>query len=342
VPLRQQPCGLLDPLGITSTGVYDQQTKHAYFLAQSGPRRHVLVGIDPVTGAVQFSRSVPTPDHQSAYDQQRSALALANGRVYVAFGGHNGDCGPYIGSVVSVPASGAGIIRSYLVPTSQRAGIWAAGGPVISPDGTIYVSVGNGASNSASFDNSNSVTALTPGLTIAGIFAPRNWRALSAADADVGSESPALLSDGRILQVGKSGIGYLLAAGHLGGVGGQLTEGRVCPASSDGAFGGPAVLGTIVYVPCSAGLAAVNTLGDHIHVRWRGPGNVGGSPVLGGGAVWVASPSSGRLYELDPRTGAIRQQISLASTLPHFVSPSLSGGLVLVGTMTGVIAVSGA
>jgi streptogramin lyase len=64
--------------------------------------------------------------------------------------------------------------------------------------------------------------------------------------------------------------------------------------------------------------------------------------VLGGGAVWVASPSSGRLYELDQQTGAVRQGISLGGALPHFVSPSLSGGLVLIGTLTGVTAVSGA
>ncbi len=64
--------------------------------------------------------------------------------------------------------------------------------------------------------------------------------------------------------------------------------------------------------------------------------------MVGGGAVWVAGPDSGRLYELAPGTGAIRQQISLGGSLPHFVSPSLSGGLVLIGTLTGVTAVSGA
>src|SRR5215472_5242309 len=163
-----------------------------------------------------------------------------------------------------------------------------------------------------------------------------------AEDADVGSESPALLTDGRILIVGKGGLGYLLNAGHLGGVGGQLTERRVCPASSDGAYGGSAVAGTVVYVPCAAGLTAVDTASDRIDVRWRGPAGSAGSPVLGGGAVWVASPGSGGLYELDPQTGAVRQRISLGGPLPHFASPSLSGGLVLVGTLTGVTAISGA
>ena len=64
--------------------------------------------------------------------------------------------------------------------------------------------------------------------------------------------------------------------------------------------------------------------------------------MLGGGAVWVADWNSGILYELNPASGRVRHQIGLGSALPHFVSPSLSGSLLLVGTMRGVVAVSGA
>jgi hypothetical protein len=83
-------------------------------------------------------------------------------------------------------------------------------------------------------------------------------------------------------------------------------------------------------------------------VIWRAPGTIDGSPVIGGSAVWAASSSTGVLYELAPKTGRIRQEIRLpvnaraGQQLPHFVSPTLSGRLVLVGTMTGVVAVSGA
>jgi outer membrane protein assembly factor BamB len=331
----EQPCGNVAPLGITSTGVYDPQTGLAYFVGQSGRSEHVLVGLDPVTGAIRVRQDVPSPDHQPFYDQQRGALALDDDYVYVVFGGHFGDCGPYIGSVVSLPASGNGPIRSYRVPTSGQGGIWAAGGPTVGPDGTIYVSVGNGDTSQTRYDGSDSVTALTPALQRTGIFAPADWRALNAADLDLGSMSPALLGNGQILQVGKDGTGYLLDAAHLGGVGGQLASGRVCAA-----FGGAAVSGTIVYVPCDDGLAAVDTAGNRVRVLWRAPGS--GSPVVGGGAVWVAETYPGLLSELDPVTGQVRQQIQVAGSLPHFVSPSLAGGLVLIGTMTGVTAVSGA
>jgi outer membrane protein assembly factor BamB len=334
----QQPCGNISPLGITSTGVYDPQTGLVYFVAQSGASEHVLVGVDPATGSVHLREDVPSPDHQPFYDQQRGALALGDGYVYVVFGGHFGDCGPYIGSVVGMPLAGQGPIRSYLVPTTMQGGIWATGGPTIGLDGTVYVSAGNGATTETRFDGSDSVTSLTPALQRTGIFAPANWQALSAADLDLGSMTPALLPDGQILQVGKSGTGYLLSAAHLGGVGGQLASGQVCAA-----FGGAAVSGTIVYVPCLTGLTAVGTSGNHVTVLWRGPADGSGSPVIGGGAVWVAGPESGVLYELDPATGAVRQHIKVAGALPHFVSPSLAGdGLVLIGTMTGVTAVSGA
>lgn len=334
----QQPCGNISPLGITSTGIYDPQTGLVYFVAQSGASEHVLVGLDPATGTLHLRENVPSPDHQPYYDQQRGALALDNGYVYVVFGGHYGDCGPYIGSVVGMPASGHGPIRSYLVPTSQQGGIWASGGPTVGPDGTVYVSAGNGAAAESRFDGSDSVTALTPALQRTGIFAPSNWRELSAADQDLGSMSPALLADGQILQVGKSSTGYLLNAAHLGGVGGQIASGRVCAA-----FGGAAVSGTTVYVPCLlGGLTAVDTAGNRVTVLWHGPADGSGSPVVGGGVVWVAAPGSGVLYELVPATGAVRQQIKVAGSLPHFVSPSLAGGLVLIGTTTGVTAVSGA
>jgi outer membrane protein assembly factor BamB len=336
-PVSEQPCGDLNPLGITSTGVYDPQTGLVYFVAQSGTSEHVLVGLDPATGAVMVRQDVPSPDRQPYYDQQRGALALEDGYVYVVFGGHYGDCGPYIGSVVGMPATGHGTIYSYLVPTAKQGGIWAAGGPVVGPDGTIYVSTGNGAPTQGPYDGSDSVTALTPQLQQIGIFAPTDWRTLSADDLDLGSMSPALLASGQILQVGKSGTGYLLNAAHLGGVGGQVAAGPVCAA-----FGGAAISGSVVYVPCLTGLAAVNTAGSAVRVIWRGPADVWGSPVVGGGAVFVASPDTGVLDELSPATGQVRSQLQVAGALPHFVSPSLSGSLVLVGTLTGVTAVSGA
>lgn len=337
VPLSSLPCGDIDPLGITGTPVYDPATGLVYAVAETAGFRHVLVGVTAGTGQLRVRRDIPAPDGHPANDQQRAALAVAAGRVYVAFGGLEGDCGPYRGSVVGVPVSGQGPLVSYVVPTAREGGIWAAGGPVVGPGPTIYVSVGNGAATAPPFDGSDSVTALTPALHRAGLFAPTTWADDNANDLDLGSSAPALLGNGTLLAVGKRAIGYLLDTGRLGGVGGQRAQAPVC-----GAFGGMAVSGTTVYVPCRGGLAAVDTAGGHLRVRWRGPAAATGSPVLGGGAVWVPDVDAGVLYEVDPATGKERRQIRLGSALPHFASPSLTGDLALVGTLTGVTAVRGA
>jgi outer membrane protein assembly factor BamB len=337
VPLVSLPCGNIDPLGITGTPVYDPATKLVYAVAETTGYHHVLVGVSVASGRIAVRRDIPTPDGQPRFDQQRSALTLAGGRVYVGFGGLFGDCGPYRGSVVGVPATGRGPLVSYVVPTAREGGIWGAGGMPMAR-GTIYAAVGNGAATGGAFDGSDSVTALSPGLHRTGIFAPAVWAADNANDLDLGSLSPVLVPSGLVLSVGKRGVGYLLDGARLGGVGGQLAQGPVCPA-----FGGAAMRGTVAYVPCaSGGMAAVNTAGRRIRVLWRGPAPAAGSPVIGGGAVWVADWDAGDLYQLDPAPGHVRQRIALGSPLPHFASPALSGPFALIGTMSGVTAVAGA
>ena len=108
VPLADLPCGDIDPLGITGTPVYDAGNGLVYAVAETSGYHHVLLGVSVANGAVQVERDIPTPDGQPRYDQQRPGLAIEDGRVYVAFGGLYGDCGPYRGSVVGVPLSGSG------------------------------------------------------------------------------------------------------------------------------------------------------------------------------------------------------------------------------------------
>ena len=337
VPLSGLPCGNIDPLGITGTPVYNPASGLVYAVAETSGYHHVLVGVSVRDGSVQVQRDIPTPDGQPRYDQQRPALAIQSGRVYVAFGGLYGDCGPYRGSVVGIPLSGAGALIFYVVPTPREGAVWGTAGPVTGPDGTLYVSVGNGSETSTRFDGSDSVTALSPALRRTGVFAPSTWADDNAHDLDLGSTQPALLPDGMLLADGKRGTAYLVSAAHLGGVGGQVTQADVCEA-----YGGTAVQGTIVYEPCAqGGLAAVDTAGNKIRVLWRGPSAAQGSPVVGGGAVWVTDYQGGTLYQLDPATGAVRHSLDLGTPLPHFSSMSMTGSHAFLGTMEGVIAVGG-
>jgi outer membrane protein assembly factor BamB len=337
VPLAELPCGDIDPLGITGTPVYDPGNGLVYAVAETAGYHHVLVGVSVTSGAITVERDIPAPDGQPRYDQQRPALTLEDGRIYVAFGGLYGDCGPYRGSVVGVPVSGSGAIVSYTVPTAREGAIWGTAGPVAGPDGTLYVSVGNGSVTSTSFDGTDSVTALSPALRQVGIFAPVSWHADSQDDLDLGSTEPALLAGGMLLALGKSGTAYLVSSAHLGGVGGQVAQASVCPA-----YGAAAVQGSTVYEPCEqGGMAAISTAGDKLRVLWRGPASAWGSPVVGGGAVWVTDWNAGTLYELNPATGATRASLSLGTSLPHFASLSMTGSHAYLGTSQGVVAVGG-
>ncbi|WP_051939480.1 outer membrane protein assembly factor BamB family protein [Phaeacidiphilus oryzae] len=342
VPLSELPCGSIDPLGITGTPAYDPATGMVLVVAETTGARHWLLGLDAGSGALRLSREVEPPHGDRTAEQQRAALAVSRGRVYIAYGGLNGDCGRYLGSVLSVPVTGGGPVYSFTVPTSREGGIWAPGGPVA--DGSLlYVAVGNGAATGGSWDGSDSVTALaTPTLRRVGAFAPADWAKDNASDSDLGSLTPVRV--GRfLLQAGKSGTVYLLDARHLGGIGGQLAGIQSCPA-----YGAAAVRGLTVYLPCRSGLQQITVGADGtLRTGWRFPLGQGGSPVLGpgpgghGGAVWVADWGTGTLHVLDAATG--RQLASLAlGTLPHFVSPVLAGGRAYVGTTAGVTAIGGA
>jgi polyvinyl alcohol dehydrogenase (cytochrome) len=343
-------CGDIFPLGITGTPVYDQGDGLVYAVAETTGYQHVLFGLSVADGKVEVRRDLdqPTEANQPAYNQQRPALAIDDGRVYAAFGGLAGDCGAYIGGVVGVDLNGKGPLVSWHTPTSREGAVWGTGGPVVEPNGGLWVSNGNGAAGPGDpYDGSDSVTALSPVLHRNGFFAPASWAADNASDLDLGSTEPVIAAGDSTstLIVGKRGVGYLLSTAHLGGIGHEVASLDICRA-----FGGTATSGSMVYEPCaSGGMAAVyvSAAQRKIDIRWRGPADGNGSPVLGGGAAWVTAydsdgGASGTLYELSSATGAIRSQLEIGAGLPHFSSLSLAGGTAYVGTLTGVTAVNGA
>jgi outer membrane protein assembly factor BamB len=334
-PVRRStlPCGNIDPLGITSTPAYDPGSNSVFVSAEVSGPRHTLFALDPSTGAVRWSKSLDVTGATPRTHQQRGALAVGNGYVYVGFGGLAGDCGQYTGKVVGVRTDGLGSRVVYRVPAQRMGGIWATPGPVINASGILYVSVGNGQSTTR-FDGSDSVLKLSATLKLRSRFAPARWRIDNATDADLGSLSPVLVPGGRVFIVGKSGIGYVLRQGSLGGIGGQVASRTVCHA-----FGGAAQVGAVLFIPCTDGIRRV-TIGTNgsIRVGWRTTSGANGSPVVGAGTVWSLATGSGVLYALSATTGSVRAHIAVGD-VPHFASPSLWNGLVLVGTMNGVVAV---
>jgi outer membrane protein assembly factor BamB len=333
VPLSTLPCGNINPLGITGTPAYDPTTNTLFAVAEVTGPAHILFALNPSTGVVRWSRNVDLAGDDPTTHQQRTALAVANGYVYFGFGGLAGDCGQYKGEVLGVPTTGTGATIFYRVPVAREGAVWATGGPVINAKGDLFVSVGNGSSRTT-YDGSDSVMELYPSLKLLSRFAPSTWAADNASDHDLGSMSPVLVPGGWVLIAGKSGTAYTLRQGKLGGIGGQVSSLQLCTG-----FGGASQIGTTIFVPCSGDIAAVHVRTDGtIQSLWRTTSGAGEPPVVGGGAVWSVSLASGRLFALDPATGATIQSISVGP-VPHFVSPTLYNGLVFVGTLAGVVAI---
>jgi outer membrane protein assembly factor BamB len=330
-PLSQLPCGNIDPLGVTATPAYDPVTGSLFVLAETEGRHHLLAALDPATGGVRWTRSAEPTAGSAADAQQRGALTVAFGRVYIPYGGLAGDCANYVGSVVAIPTSGAGNQLSYAVPTARTAGIWTPGGLVVRGQ-TLLAAVGNG-TESGSYDGSDSVLALTPDLKRAAFFAPAEWLDDNAGDLDLGSMSPAVV-DGYVLIAGKRGTAYVLNPDHLGGIGGQVAQMPLCAA-----YGAAAVDGTTAYLPCRGGIKAVTVDAKGVSVLWQAnPQSAGDPPVVGGGAVWSMDDGAGMLYALDQRTGKQVAQVAVGKA-PHFASPTLGQNRAYVGTLDGVTAV---
>ncbi|MGI8577944.1 MAG: PQQ-binding-like beta-propeller repeat protein [Nocardioidaceae bacterium] len=336
VSLSTLPCGNIDPLGVTGTPVYDAASGKLLVAAElASPVRHRLFALDPATGSVSWSRDIDPAAMDPVVQQERGALAIADGRAWVPFGGLAGDCGDYHGWLVGVPLSGTGALSVYRTPSAREAGIWAPSGPAVDGAGHQYVAVGNGAATSPPYDDSDSVLKLQ-GNQVVSLFAPSNWAAENASDQDLGSTGPALVSalgKAWVYADGKAGNGYLLNRKNLGGIGGQAATLSGCKS-----FGGTAVRAATIYVPCVDGMRAVQVVaGPSLHVAWHNSdAGYGASPVLGGGAVWAIS--GGQLLQIDPTNGVTVASITIGEC-PHFATPTLHGSLVFVGTTTGVTAV---
>ena len=335
-PLADLPCGDIDPLGITSTMVYDPDTNRLFALAELLGGTHELVGVNLDSGAVQVQVPLDPPLGDPIATQQRGALTLLNGRIYIPYGGLFGDCGNYVGQVVSVTTAGAGE-QSYAIPTAREGAIWGTGGGVVDGPNLLFAS-GNGEATSGTYDGSDSVVELSPSLQRLDFFAPSEWATQNAGDADLGSMTPALVGGQYVYVDGKTNNGYVLQNGALGGVGGQIAE----MTNTCETFGTAAVVGNTVYLPCSSGPQAVTISSTGTpQLLWKSIVPAEGSPVVGGGAVWAVDYNGGELYALDPATGATKAQIQIGRA-PNFVSPTLMGDQAFVGTLTGVVAVGGA
>jgi hypothetical protein len=324
VPGSALPCGDISPSGITSTPVIDVATDTLYVVAFLSTIQHVLFGLDVTNGAVTSDVVVNPPGATQDVEQQRGALVLVNGVVYVPYGGLDGDCGSYHGWVVGVSTNGSGGLLSYQVPTGREGGIWGTGGFAVAANGDLYVATGN-SDATTTFDYGDSVIELSPSLQVLGYFAPTNWAQLNSGDVDLGSVAPTILPNGDLFQIGKEGVGYILSGIDLGGVGGQVYEANVC----SGAYGGTAHVGQSVLLPCTNGVFDVNVGTSAFSVVWQTASFFAGSPIVTGDVVWDVDVSNATLLGFNLSTGQLIFSFPLG-TADHFITPAAAPGSLFV------------
>jgi hypothetical protein len=342
-PLRTLPCGNINPLGITGTPVIDSASRTLFLDALTTPdegrtKKHLIVALSIDDGStrpgwpVDVSAAVRAGAvrFDSAVQNQRGALALLGGAVYVPYGGHFGDCGAYHGWVVGVPMDNPAASRAWAT-RARGGGVWAPGG--LATDGAaLYAATGNtfGASTWA---DGEAVIRFRPGPTFSGqtadYFAPTDWRELDDTDTDLGGSGPVLIEvpgarpASLVVALGKNGDAYLLDRASLGGIGAPLAHRHVSEGSIINAAAAytTAAGSFIVFrgrgTGCPAGesgdliaLRVAATAPPRITVAWCAAAGGRGSPMVtttdgrSEAIVWsVAAEGDNRLRGFDGETG---------------------------------------
>ena len=188
--------------GIIGSPVIDAGTR-AIFVAADPPGHHIIDALSIDTGdelpgwPVDVSKLSSGGVNFNSPDQnQRGALSLVGGTLYVPYGGYYGDGGNYRGWVVAVdvknPANAAGWATS-----GQQEGIWAPGGLASDGNGVFAVTGNNGSAPETHLDSEEvvRVTGLAEAQRDdANRFWPTIWRTgMDMGDKDFGSCSPLVI-----------------------------------------------------------------------------------------------------------------------------------------------------
>jgi hypothetical protein len=212
-------------MGIVGTPVIDKVRGVLYVVAltQSGAgftqRLHEL---DLATGAdMPESPVVIKADGFNALMQnQRPALMLANGTVYVGYASHC-DKEPYHGYLMAYDATSLAQTAVFNTsPTGSEASIWQSGqGPAADADGNVYVVTGNGSWDGV-HNFSESFLKFSPTLKLLDWFTPTNHQLLDDKDIDLNSSGATLIPDTHlVIGGGKEGVLYTLDTRNLGHLG---------------------------------------------------------------------------------------------------------------------------
>ena len=238
------PCGNINPLGITGTPVVDLVSRSLFFdaMVAGATIKHLIFSLNVDTGATRSGWPVDVNakarynglTFTSSVQNQRGALGLLNGIVYVPYSGLSGDCGNYHGWVVGVPISNPSTVTAWAT-RARGGGIWGHGG--VASSSNMFVITGNTFETGGQWGGGEAVIRLRPGPVFSGnstdYWAPTNWLALDNQDKDLGGCGPVLITvngatpSKLVLALGKYGKAYLLNRDNLGGIRAPVASAQV-------------------------------------------------------------------------------------------------------------------
>jgi plastocyanin len=222
--------GNISPVGITGTPVVDLNSRSLFLDAvinDNPPNKHFIYSLNVDTGVTNPNWPVnvdnAVPGFSSAIQEERGALALVDGIVYVAYSAYVGDCGNYHGWVVGVDINNPSSVGAWAT-TAIGGGIWGHGG--VASDGTsMFVVTGNTFTMPGDpWSGGEAIVRLSARPMFSDFWAPPNWQTLDVLDQDLGGVSatvidvPGATPSELVLALGKDTIAYLVDRNNLGGV----------------------------------------------------------------------------------------------------------------------------
>ena len=130
---------IIPTIGVTGTPVIDSSTNTIYVAALIENVGYKLFALNTSTGEERWNSTITAPNFNYLPEEQRGALALGNGFVYVPFGGYSWSCfnpGP-TGWVIAMSLNGSGEQYAFNVPTKMEGDIWTPEGVSIDSSGDV-------------------------------------------------------------------------------------------------------------------------------------------------------------------------------------------------------------
>jgi hypothetical protein len=232
-------CGNENPVGIIGTPAVDLTSRSLFFdaLISGNPIKHFIFSLNVDTGATHSGWPVDVhltvPGFDDRVQEDRGALAVVNGIVYVPYSGYFGDCGDYHGTVVGVHIDDPSMVAAWATD-AEGGGIWGHSG--VASDGTnMFVITGNTfTTQGQQWSGGEAIVRLQAGPVFTGnptdFWAPVLWQSLDANDTDLGGCSAILIDvpgatpSQLALALGKDGNAYLVNRNNLGGVAAPVAE----------------------------------------------------------------------------------------------------------------------